>query len=248
MVGGAGWQNRFRVRGNISPKASPPPRLVSTFVFTFAFYFFSAPAWGVNYTVSPDNPTTPTTPVIQLVSPEEAQGQEVLEEKEVVGDGGDEEEIKVQTILVEVTLELGTGDRLQGAIAAPAEVQFTHHKNGLSYVKTVAPTELKSVRILSYRVKHRRELESGTFYEFEPSEIQITLTNKKSYMVDEIPLFLSQIKITTEDGSTILYTFFGDSFYGEGGWEEVESMDPEYHAANPHPQAVRVITFSGPSP
>ncbi len=199
---------------------------------------------GVGYTISPDTPANPNTPVIRVESPSPAQTPNGQNETRAEESQPQEKE-EPQTRLVKVTLELGTGDRLQGSIEVPLQAQFSHHKNGLTYVKSVSPEELKSVRILSYRIKHRHENEESAFYEFEPDEIEITLTNRKTYLVSHIFPFLRKIEITTTDGTTVLYTFFADSFLKESGWEEVASDDPNYHRTNPHPQAVRAVFFTG---
>ncbi len=148
---------------------------------------------------------------------------------------------QTQNIPVHVSLKLGSGDEIQGTIAMPENITFSHQKNGLTYSKTIRPTQLKKIRINEYRSRRG----SGNFWEFEPETTTLITQDDRDFTITGIFPFLRKIVIDTPDGTTTVFTFFADSWDDKTGWSEVASKDRHYHRKNPHPQAVKEITILG---
>lgn len=185
----------------------------------FLLLFITTRICAITYPVSPAEPT---------VSGETTKKQKSLSPK-------------TNNIAVNVRLKLGTGDEIEGTIAMPNEITFSHVKNALTYNKTLYPWELKKITVNEYAA---RQGDNGLI-EFEPASITITTTNKREYLVQGIFSFLKKITINTVDGSTTVFTFFADKWSDKTGWAEVSSKDKNYHRKNPHPQAVHEITILG---
>ena len=146
--------------------------------------------------------------------------------------------------LPEVRIFLGSGAMIEGKIEMPAQFVIKHTIDGLQYEKNVSPADLLEIEILTYRIKDRRELNEGKiFYEFEPDQVKVTLRNGRQYFFTTIFPFLRKLEVVTIDGKTTLYTYFGDTFDQEKGWEQVPNRDPASHQNKPHPHSVVRIRF-----
>lgn len=154
---------------------------------------------------------------------------------------GKKKSAQPQNIPVNVSLKLGSGDEIQGTITMPESITFSHQKNGLTYSKTIRPTQLKKIKINEYRSRKS----SGNFWEFEPESTTLITQDDRDFTIAGIFPFLRKIVIETPDGTTTLFTFFADSWDDKNGWSEVASKDRYYHKKNPHPQAVKEITILG---
>ncbi|MES0490540.1 MAG: hypothetical protein ABUK01_11135 [Leptospirales bacterium] len=147
-----------------------------------------------------------------------------------------------EKVIIRSIVTLGSRDVLEGSIILPKEFTFQHYKNGLTYTKKVQAKELKSVKISAYELRKKVATNNGTFYEFEPSEILVTLHDKTVFHLDTIFPFLRSFQFKSQYGVTRLYTYFGDTFTNSG-WTHVKSKDLDYHLKIGHPAAVQTITF-----
>lgn len=149
------------------------------------------------------------------------------------------------SVKIEVIAILGTSDEVRGYVMLPEKISFKHYKNALVYEKNIVPDDLQSITIQEY--SRQGDNASGknkiTFYQFEPSAVEIKLKDNSIYRIQKIFSFLQRFYIDTNNGRTRLFTIFGDSYEKSKGWRDVESKDPEYHRTQPHPASVKKIIF-----
>jgi len=199
----------------------PTLRLV-TFLSLYTFSNISHSAMARNF----DEPKDPNTPHVSDVSQKETK---------------DAKKIKQKKETVQIIAILGSGDEVQGEIKLPEKITFRHYKNGLLYTKTVGVHNIKTITVTAYREHKVRKTKKNTYVEFEPDDIEITLTNGNKYYINGMFDFLRSFPIDTPDGRTYLYTFFADTY--KKGWAGIKSKDRKIHKTMPHPAAVRKIRF-----
>lgn len=187
-------------------------------------------------------PVTPTEPRVKNVEEGGYHGNTPATEKE-------KQKQKKNKLNAGVKITLWTGDFLYGRIHIPPEVTFKHYRKGLEFTKTVKTSEIKSIEIKSFSEigpqKGSREKKSeNLFLRFEPAVVRLQMRNGRSYTLNGLFSFLRRVPISTIDGRTVLYSFFGDTWQKEKGWSEVASRARDYHMHTGHPQGIRVIEFT----
>jgi hypothetical protein len=147
------------------------------------------------------------------------------------------------TMKVEIIAILGTTDEVRGYILLPEKISFKHYKNGLVYDKNISPDELQSINILEYTKVDDGNKGKVSFFQFEPSAVEVKLKDNSSYRQQKIFSFLKSFYIDTNNGRTRLFTIFGDNYEKSKGWRDAESKDTDYHRTHPHPASVKKIIF-----
>ena len=144
---------------------------------------------------------------------------------------------------VRVMITLGSGDTLYGTVDLPEKISFPHYKNGFFYHKTVKIQAIKSIAILQFNKSILATNKLGTTYEFKPNKYLIILNNGSQYITKKSFHFLSKVKLHTEDGLLVLFSFFANTFHKKRGWSEISGKSPDYHLTNPHPKSIHTIKF-----
>jgi len=201
--------------------------------FIFAFIIFETLLHTQNI-LPVSYPVEPTVPVVKQPVSESTSGKEVIKNAS-------------ENLKIAITAYLGSGNQINGIISLPSEIYFTHNKNGIIYKKKITPVDIAEITILEYVVKNSDEQGEVHFYEFEPSFFEIKMKNGLKFYPDQFFSFLKTFEIETVDGTTTLFTFFGDNFNKKTGWESKPGTVFSYHKKSGHINSVFKILFQAPS-
>ncbi|GEM_PF-2679835 len=157
-------------------------------------------------------------------------------EKETASSNQNSEE-NFSSMTIRVTF--ASGDELSGTARMPSSVIFYHYRKGLSYKKQLQISEIKSIKVISWNGRIISERDPlAKVYEFHPNDVLIQTRDGKEYRTGAIFPFLRKVPLSTDDGDTVVFSYFADSYSEKNGWRDVSSKDPDYHQSNPHPLTV----------
>lgn len=197
-------------------------------IFLFLFFFQNG-IDAIRYPVNPQDPSSPD-----------------LEDNESSSKLSSEKEKKKKN-RVYITAHLGSGDMISGYIEIPREITFQHYKNGFVYKKSLNTKEIKSIVIENYTsnptLDKKNKIKKPIFFKYIPSRVIVKTIDGNTFELTYLFPFFHKFLIENDDGSTWLFTIFGDEFYPKTGWKEAQNDDIHYHNHQPHPKAVKKIYF-----
>jgi len=194
------------------------------------FFVIESSLRAVQYPVSPQEPTVQTP---QVEVPKSPRG----------GKARQAQKTNVAMTHLKVRLHLGNKETITGFVNIPEQFNFDHVRAKISYKKTIYSSDIRSLVIEKYRSRKISTNGSSALYEFEPSNVRLELKNGQIYFLEQIFKDLRKIPIISQEGTTVLFCFFADSFDSQKGWSEVSLKEFRAHMMVPHPQAVVKIEY-----
>jgi len=197
-------------------------------LFLFIFFFQYKLLLSIDPQINePTNPITPIPPSISEQSRKDKKGKKQ----------------------VDILLKLCDGREVNGRIEYnKEELVFQHEKEGIKYTKKVQMQNIRQIYILNYISKQVKKTKDGTAFQFDPSELEITLKDNDIFKISNLNTTeFQKMELQNSNGSTILYSYWIDLLFESGKWYSKLPPIKGNLRIDCHPDVIRMIRFESVS-